>query len=75
MTAQPPVVACPGCGHKQPWNPANPSRPFCSEQCKNQDFVAWAHEEHAIPGSPDFDDVLTGDIELGLLQQQRDGMQ
>lgn len=52
MTAQrpPPRVACPHCGHRQPWDPNNPWRPFCSERCRLIDLGAWLDEKHAIPG-------------------------
>lgn len=55
-------VKCPGCGEVQAWDSSNPYRPFCSEQCKNQDFVAWANEEHHIPGSSEYDDLLSEDL-------------
>ncbi len=57
------IVPCPNCGEKLQWDSSNPFRPFCSEQCKNQDFVAWSNEEHLIPGQPDYEDILSGDLE------------
>lgn len=47
--APPRLVACPQCGKKTPWNPANPYRPFCSERCKLIDLGQWAKEEYRIP--------------------------
>jgi len=44
------VVACPTCGKKVEWTPANKFRPFCSERCKQIDLGAWAEEKYAIPG-------------------------
>ena len=57
------VYACPGCKASIIWNSQNPFRPFCSEKCKNHDFVAWANEDHAIAGNPVYDDVLSGDLD------------
>lgn len=56
-------IKCPACGIHLLWDSSNRFRPFCSEQCKNQDFVSWANEEHHIPGSGDYDDLLSGDLE------------
>ncbi|WP_349676106.1 DNA gyrase inhibitor YacG [Spongiibacter sp. UBA1325] len=56
------IVPCPICGAKLKWDSGNPYRPFCSENCKNQDFVAWSNEEHHIPGQPDYEDILSGDL-------------
>ncbi len=55
-------VKCPGCGAELAWRRDNPNRPFCSERCKAEDFVAWANEEQVIGGSPDYDDVLSNDL-------------
>ncbi|GAB3371880.1 DNA gyrase inhibitor YacG [Spongiibacter taiwanensis] len=57
------VYACPGCKTSIVWDSANPAKPFCSEKCKNQDFIAWANEDHAIPGSPVYEDILSSDLE------------
>lgn len=57
--------ACPHCETELEWNPENPWRPFCSERCKNNDFIAWANEDNRLPGNSDFDDLLSGDLELG----------
>lgn len=56
------TVNCPGCKATIVWDTANSHRPFCSDQCKNQDFVAWANEENTIPGSPVYDDILSEDL-------------
>ena len=45
------VVACPTCGKKVEWTPANKYRPFCSERCKQIDLGAWAEEKYTIPGA------------------------
>lgn len=54
---------CPNCKDKLQWDSNNPYRPFCSEQCKNKDFIAWANEKVSIPGSPDYDDLLSGELD------------
>ncbi|MDX9873380.1 MAG: dephospho-CoA kinase [Spongiibacteraceae bacterium] len=56
------TVNCPGCGAKVTWGPASPFRPFCSERCRNEDFIGWAEGERVIPGDPTFDDLLSGDL-------------
>ncbi len=45
------MVACPGCGDKTPYDPANPYRPFCSKRCKLIDLGQWASEQYRIPES------------------------
>ena len=45
------VVACPTCGKKVEWTPANKFRPFCSERCKQIDLGAWAEEKYVIPSA------------------------
>ena len=57
------IIQCPGCKAEIAWDLSNPFRPFCSEQCRNKDFVAWADETHVVPGSPTYDDLLSGDLE------------
>jgi endogenous inhibitor of DNA gyrase (YacG/DUF329 family) len=44
----PPLVACPHCGTRHPWNSTNPFRPFCSERCKLIDLGKWANEEYRV---------------------------
>ena len=41
-------VKCPRCKEEFLYYERT-SRPFCSERCRNHDFVAWLEEEHAIP--------------------------
>ena len=40
---------CPCCKTPLTWDTNNPWRPFCSERCKNKDFIAWANEENTLP--------------------------
>jgi endogenous inhibitor of DNA gyrase (YacG/DUF329 family) len=42
-------IHCPSCKAEIIWSTDNPWRPFCSESCKNKDFIGWAKEEHRIP--------------------------
>jgi uncharacterized protein len=46
-------VACPQCGARVVWDPANRFRPFCSERCKMIDLGAWATESYRIPVEDD----------------------
>ena len=50
------VVVCPACKGKSIYAPSNPSRPFCSERCKNMDFGAWASESFRLPADAPPDD-------------------
>ncbi|MGI9275941.1 MAG: DNA gyrase inhibitor YacG [Endozoicomonas sp.] len=59
----PVTVKCPKCGKSVEWKKDNLYRPFCSERCKLIDLGAWASEEHAIPGAPDFDDLMSDEID------------
>lgn len=54
-------VRCPKCMVEMIWNKSNPYRPFCSERCKNKDFICWTQEEHHIPGQAAYDDVFSGE--------------
>lgn len=56
------IISCPGCGIDTAWSTANPHRPFCSESCRNKDFVAWANEENSLPGDSAYDDILSGEF-------------
>lgn len=56
------LVKCPCCGTEITWSSDNPNRPFCSETCKNKDFVGWANEEHIIEGNTMYDDLLSDDL-------------
>ncbi|MEE8058628.1 MAG: DNA gyrase inhibitor YacG [Pseudomonadales bacterium] len=55
-------VRCPVCNTKTAWSTNNTNRPFCSERCRNKDFVAWANEENVMAGDSDYDDVLSDDL-------------
>jgi uncharacterized protein len=50
------TVRCPTCGGPSVYAPENPSRPFCSERCKNVDFGAWASEAYRVPAQPPRED-------------------
>ena len=56
------LVQCPACKAELEWTQENPNRPFCSERCRNLDFVAWANEENIVPGNPVYDDVLSEEL-------------
>jgi hypothetical protein len=56
-------VKCPTCGTEIEWITSNTNRPFCSERCKNKDFIAWANEEQVMGGSAEYDDVLSEDLQ------------
>ena len=59
-------VACPGCGARAEYSPANPWRPFCSERCRLVDLGAWASGAYRIPvkGS-EAGDTLPGEDDEG----------
>ncbi len=61
-TREPIFVNCPTCQTKVEWSEASPQRPFCSERCRNKDFIGWAKEEHRIGGNTDYDDLLSDDL-------------
>ncbi|NRB40922.1 MAG: DNA gyrase inhibitor YacG [Pseudomonadales bacterium] len=61
---------CPKCQTELEWDSKNPNKPFCSERCKNHDLVAWANEENKFAGSPEWDDVMSGEIEAEVGRQQ-----
>ncbi len=42
------IVTCPACKGESIYGPENPSRPFCSQRCKNNDFGAWASEAFRV---------------------------
>jgi endogenous inhibitor of DNA gyrase (YacG/DUF329 family) len=60
---QPLVVQCPNCKIDVVWSEDSPFRPFCSERCRNTDFIGWANEEHQLPGDISMDDLMSEDIE------------
>jgi endogenous inhibitor of DNA gyrase (YacG/DUF329 family) len=55
------TIACPRCGEKTVWSDTNEHRPFCSDRCKNSDFIAWANEEQKISEDNDYSDFMTED--------------
>ena len=59
----PNIVKCPNCQVKVEWRQDNPYRPFCSERCKNKDFIAWANEEQKIPGDTSVSDIFSEDLD------------
>ncbi|MFT3928664.1 MAG: DNA gyrase inhibitor YacG [Spongiibacteraceae bacterium] len=59
---KPLLVKCPTCRTKIIWSETNPHRPFCSERCRNKDFIDWANEEHRISGDDDHNDLLSEDL-------------
>ncbi|WP_346658258.1 DNA gyrase inhibitor YacG [Endozoicomonas sp. 4G] len=59
-------MKCPKCGKEVEWKKENTFRPFCSQRCKLIDLGAWANEEHSIPGSPAFDDLMSSEIDDSL---------
>ena len=59
---------CPTCKTALAWNPENTHRPFCSERCKNRDFIDWAGEKNQIAGSSEYDEIsseMTGTLASG----------
>ena len=57
-------VVCPACKGPSVYAPSNPSRPFCSERCKNVDLGAWANEDFRLPAETPPDDQPYGDPKL-----------
>jgi uncharacterized protein len=57
------IVRCPGCGGESLYAPSNPSRPFCSARCRNNDFGAWASDSYAIEAGPGAEDPGSDDDE------------
>lgn len=51
------LVACPSCGARTEYDPANPYRPFCSQRCKLIDLGQWATENYRIPDTQPAEDV------------------
>jgi endogenous inhibitor of DNA gyrase (YacG/DUF329 family) len=56
-------VPCPNCKTPTPWSENNSHRPFCSESCRNKDFIAWANEEKVMKGNSVYDDILSDDLQ------------
>lgn len=63
LPIRPRIVRCPGCGGESVYAPSNPSRPFCSTRCRNNDLGAWASEAYGIEAKPREDDEPDGDAE------------
>lgn len=61
MSAASKIVRCPACGGDSVYAPSNPSRPFCSERCKQMDFGAWASGQYALR---DRDEAPKDDLDL-----------
>jgi endogenous inhibitor of DNA gyrase (YacG/DUF329 family) len=45
-------VKCPRCKKECSYDQDNPYRPFCSQACKDHDFIKWHEEEYRVPSSP-----------------------
>ena len=56
------IVRCPGCGGDSVYAASNPSRPFCSERCRNADLGAWASEGYRVPAQPAPEDGVEGEL-------------
>ena len=68
------IYACPACKSSIAYSSSNAYRPFCSEQCKNKDFIDWANEEHKIAGSSVFDDLMSEEIIADMQEAQKGGL-
>lgn len=58
-------VDCPSCNTKTLWTKDNPTRPFCSQRCRDIDFCGWANEKRVMDGQSDYDDLLSEDLQQG----------
>ena len=58
---RPRIVRCPACGGEAVYAPSNPSRPFCSPRCRENDLGEWASGSYAIEATPRNDDDHDGD--------------
>ena len=56
------IVRCPGCGGDSVYAASNPSRPFCSQRCRNADLGAWASEGYRVPAQPPPEDGEEGEL-------------
>jgi endogenous inhibitor of DNA gyrase (YacG/DUF329 family) len=56
-------VACPRCGQKVAFTPANQWRPFCSERCKMIDLGKWAAEDYRVPDEKGSEQISDSDAE------------
>ena len=50
------VVRCPRCRKSTRFDDTNPSRPFCSPLCKDEDIIDWAQESYRVAGPAASDD-------------------
>lgn len=59
-----PLVACPHCGKKHPYQTSDAFRPFCSERCKLIDLGKWADESYrvAVPDDTPFSQDLSPSV-------------
>ena len=57
------VLPCPACRKPVRWTEQGKHLPFCSERCRLIDFGSWANEQHRIPGSEAFDELLSEHLE------------
>ena len=58
----PKSIPCPRCKTPILWDKNNENRPFCSESCRNKDFIGWANEEKMMKGNYLYDDILSNDL-------------
>ena len=56
------IVRCPRCGGDSVYAASNPSRPFCSQRCRNADLGAWASEGYRVPAQPPPEDGEEGEL-------------
>ncbi|ARN73035.1 DNA gyrase inhibitor YacG [Oceanicoccus sagamiensis] len=56
------TIPCPNCKTPVPWDTHNENRPFCSDSCRNKDFIAWANEEKVMKGNSLYDGVLSNEL-------------
>lgn len=62
------IVSCPGC--KKEFNYyEKKSRPFCSIECRNLDFIDWTEGQRSIPLK---DQLSEEDLEKVILSRQND---
>lgn len=66
------IVRCPRCGGDSLYAASNPSRPFCSARCKNNDFGAWASETYRVAKANAVEGGEEGSDELPELPEPRD---
>ena len=66
---KPRIVRCPACGGESIYALSNPSRPFCSQRCKNMDFGAWASENFRVANNDD-DPAAPDDLDATRLEDK-----